>query len=211
MLKSSRIFLILIFMLLPGFAHAALSPDNPADIPDILQQGIDQKDSAQVMRHLNLDSIVTSIIDEQLDEINQGVINGELLLNQPLLVALASLNTGNATTRRTATIFLTSELNKFLIYGVDSGNFAGDPLPESQRMQMDGGVFNLLNVVSMKRKEFYLTKILRQDEKKALISTELFDAGTKRSYPLELDMAKENGTWVITKIANLQALIPQLK
>lgn len=205
---------ILIILCLATAALAA-SPDRPEKLPALLQAAIDAKDSVTSMQHLDLERIVTGVFDETLPQINESVKNGEIVLNPPLAAALGSLNSGNAVTRRTAIIFLTSEVGKLLSYGIESGSFAGDPLPENTRKLMDGGVFSKFGDVSLDRKEFSDSELLMEDKKSALIQTRLYDHGVGRSYLLKLRLELENDLWKAVYIENAaelyKSLLPQTK
>lgn len=204
------ITVLLITLLLPFSAIAASNQNNPADIPALLQAAIDARDSGPAMQHLQMDSIVKSVFEETLPQINESVAKGEIILNPVLAAALGSLNSGNAATQRMATIFLSDELGKFLAYGVDSGAFSGNPISENERMQMDGGVFSRLGDISMARKEFSDTRVLKQDENSALVKTSLYDHGVRQSYPLQLKMERLNGVWKVTSLTNAMDLYKQI-
>lgn len=204
------ITVLLMTLLLPFSAIAASNQNNPAGIPDLLQAAIDARDSGPAMQHLQMDSIVKSVFEETLPQINESVAKGEIILNPVLAAALGSLNSGNAATQRMATIFLSDELGKFLAYGVDSGAFSGNPISENERMQMDGGVFSRLGDISMARKEFSDTRVLKQDENSALVKTSLYDHGVRQSYPLQLKMERLNGVWKVTSLTNAVDLYKQI-
>lgn len=188
----------------------AASPGNPAELPAILQKSIDSKNSGLALQHLDLERIITNVFDETLPQINDSVLKGEILLSPPLAAALGSLNSGNNVTRRTASIFLTSEVSKLLVYGVESGSFAGDPLPKNDRMIMDGGIFSKFGDVSMARKEFHDTRLLRNDENTALVQTSLYDHDLGRDYALQLRLEQIDGLWKVVSIENAADLYREL-
>lgn len=190
---------------------AAAVPEQPEKLPELLQTAIDAKDSASAMPHLDLERLVSGIFEDSLAQINESVQKGELILSPPLAAALGSLNSGNAVTRRTAIIFLTSEIGKLLVYGVDSGSFAGRPLPEDQRRMMDGGVFSRFGDVSLERKEFSDAKLLRNDGKTALIQTRLYDYGVRQSYLLQLRLELTDGLWKAVSVENAADLYKSLQ
>lgn len=201
--------LVLILCLAITTAGAA-SPERPEKLPALLQAYIDAKDSASAMPHLDLERIITGIFDDTLPQINESVKNGEIILNPPLAAALGSLNSGNAVTKRAAVIFLTAEIGKLLAYGVDSGSFAGRPLPENERMMMDGGVFSKFGDISLERKEFSEGELLRESGKTALIRTRLYDHGVSQAYVLQLRLELEGGQWKVTSVENAADLYKKL-
>lgn len=196
----SALFIVFLFLAAP--ALAATAPKSPELLPALLQEAIDAKNSNAGMHHLDLDKISASIFEETLPQINQSVQKGELILSPPLAAALGSLNSGNAATKRMAMLFLTAEVRKLLIYGVDSGLFAGDPLSENERMLMDGGVFSKFGDVSMGRKELSPGVLLQKDEKSALVETKLYDHEFKQNYLLRLRMELQYNIWTVTAIDN---------
>lgn len=200
--------LVAVFCIAP--AAQAASPARPEALPAALQKAIDAKDSEAALRHLELERVIAGIFDETLPQINESVKKGEITLNPALAAVLGSFNSGNAVTRRTASIFLNSEVRKLLVYGVESGSFAGAPLPEDERMMMDGGVFAKFGDVSLARKEFSSTRLLREEGNTALIQTRLYDYGVKRAYILQLRLELVGGVWKITHINNAADLYKEL-
>lgn len=207
-----RIFTALLALTL--FAAAApapaAGPDSPELLPTLLQAAIDARDSSRAMPYLNMERLITSVFTDSLPQINESVKKGEIRLSPPLAAALASLNSGNAVTQRTATIFLSSELSKFLIYGVDSGAFAGKPIPEDQRMQLDGGIFSRFGDISLARKEFSETRLLQDNGKTALIQTKLYDYGVRRAYLLKIRLEHVDGLWQACSVENAAELYKEL-
>lgn len=179
---------------------------DPLDLPALLQAGIEARDSAAVLRHLDLPSLVRGVIERDLPLINEMAGRGEILLPPPLALALAGLNSGNPGLRAAVIDFLATELTKFVVFGVESGSFAGRPLPEDALIRMDGGVFHQARALSPGRKSLSSPEILEQAENSALIRAELFDAGLKAVYPLELRLLLQDGVWKVSELANTAAL-----
>lgn len=188
----------------------AAVPERPVLLPAFFQAAIDARQSARAMPHLDVEKLVSSVFTDTLPQINESVKKGEIKLSPPLAAALASLNSGNSVTQRTAIIFLTSELAKFIAYGVDSGAFAGNPLPEDQRMQLDGGVFSRFGDISLARKEFSESSLLQDHGKTALIQTKLYDHGVRRAYTLKLRLELRDGLWKACAVENAAELYKEL-
>lgn len=200
--------LIVVFCSSP--ALWAASPAQPELLPEALQAGIDTKNQYAVLQHLKLESLISGVFAETLPQINESVQKGEVILNPALAAVLGSFNSGNSVASRTASVFLHSEFEKFIAYGVESGSFAGDPLPEDERMMMDGGIFARFGDVSLERKEFSNTKLLHSDGKTALIQTTLYDYGVNRAYMLKLRLELVDGLWKVTHIDNAADLYKDL-
>jgi hypothetical protein len=202
--------LFLLLLLLPLFPALAAAPekDDPALLADILQAAVENQDSAAALRHLDLESLVAAVIEEDLPRINERVGKGELLLNPPLALALAGLNGGDPAMRGVISGFLAAELGKFIAYGIDSGSFAGRPRSPGELGMMDGGVFSLLDKVSLGRKEFSRAETLSLDGENALIRLELFDAASKKRYPLKLRLQYADRLWKAIRLENAADLLP---
>ncbi|MDL2285714.1 hypothetical protein LJB93_03110 [Desulfovibrio sp. OttesenSCG-928-F07] len=204
-----RQFLLVFSIFLCSFFYTGLAcaQNAPENVPTLLQNAIDSMQGEEAVKYFDMEQVINDIINTQLPVINQKAVNGEIKLNQQLFVALASLNSGNAATRRTTVLFLSSELNKFILYGVNSGNFAGKPLSENVQMTMDKGIFGQLGTISLERKEFTGTKLVAASNNKATVATSLYDHGAKRAYPLVLKMQKYDTMWKITAIENISELV----
>lgn len=209
-----RIFLnfLLLGLVLASWAAPARAAgtESPEALPGLLQEAVDAKDGAAALRRLDLERVIARIFSETLPQINQSVQQGEIILNPPLAAALGSLNSGNAVMQRTATVFLTAEIGKLIAYGVESGSFAGTPLPEDERRLLDGGVFSQFGDISLARKEFSGTRLISREGDGAVIRTELFDYGVGRAYPLVLGLELTDGIWKVVSIDNAAALYKEL-
>jgi hypothetical protein len=183
---------------------------EPAALMRIWQRGIDGLDSAPVLERLDLESLLGAGLQEGLPLLNKSVSNGELRLSPPLALALSALNSGNEVMQASALRFVSGEVGKFIAYGVDSGSFAGKPLPAAELTRLDGGIFSQFGTVSARRKVFSAAKVLKQEEKSALISTNLFDEGSGRNYALELALQKREEGWTVIGVHNLSTLYTEL-
>lgn len=211
-----RIFISLLALMicldLTGWAGGGLAAgaESPEALPGLLQQAVDSKDGEAALARLDLERVITRIFSETLPQINESVQRGEIILNPPLAAALGSLNSGNAMMQRTATVFLTAEIGKLIVYGVESGSFAGTPLPEDERRLLDGGVFSQFGDISLARKEFSGTRLIGREGDSAVIWTELFDYGVGRAYPLVLGLELTDGLWKVVSIDNAAELYKEL-
>ena len=193
-----------ILILCPALAETGTG--DPADLPATIQTAIDGQDSALALGCLDLDSLVETLLNKNLPLINEQIRQGRLVLNPPLALALAAMNAAGPASGTMVKNFLTAELRKFIVYGVESGSFAGRPLDKDRLHQMDGGVFSHLGQISTARKVLGPAILMEQDEDSALVRTELFDAGARRSYPLELRLQKKQDQWQINEIENVEEL-----
>ena len=192
----------------PGQAEETrVPPESPADLPALLQQGIEARDSAFVLQRVDMESILSAVITENLLQINAKAGRGELPLSPPLAAALSALNSGGETIQGAAKAFLAAELRKFIAYGVESGAFAGAAPPAAARSLMEGGVFAELGIPFTRKTFLPPTQLLRQDEKNTLIQVQLYDEGSKKVYPLRLNL-NDNGTlWKIIRVDNMEELL----
>jgi hypothetical protein len=206
--------LILLLAALPAWTQTAQAMETeagePAALMRIWQQGIDGLDSAPVLERLDLESLLGTGIQEGLPLLNKSVRSGELRLSPPLALALSALNSGNEEMRAVALRFVSVEAGKFIAYGVDSGSFAGKPLPAAELTRLDGGIFSQFGTAPARRKVFSATKVLKQEGKNALISTNLIDEGNGRSYALELDLQKREAGWIVIGVHNILELYTEL-
>ncbi|MDR2503719.1 MAG: hypothetical protein LBD82_04970 [Deltaproteobacteria bacterium] len=209
-----RVFFVLLLFLglivplqAPAAETNAGGTETPADLPALLQRGIQERDSAFVLQRVDMEGILDAAVTENLPQINAKAGRGELPLSPPLAAALSALNSGGETLQGAAKTFLAAELRKFIAYGVESGAFAGAAPPHAARSLMEGGVFAELGV-PFTRKTFLLpAKLLRQDEKNALIQVGLYDEGSRTVYPLRLNLSGNGPLWRITRVDNMEELL----
>ncbi|MDL2307701.1 hypothetical protein LJC48_06750 [Desulfovibrio sp. OttesenSCG-928-C06] len=184
--------------------------EQPESIPAILQQIIDKRDSAACEERIDFNAVSGHFFDDALPYLNEAVASGKIKLEGALPLLLSSLNSGQPAARIGARAMLGSEARKFVLYGISSGSFAGNPLPKEQLAQLDGGLFASLGSVSTARKEFRNGKQLSNDGTNAVVSTTLFDHGSRKAYNLNLGLEKRGTSWIITSIQNVESLLDKL-
>lgn len=211
MMDIMRILKLALCLLLVFSSTAtAASPERPEMLPALLQEAIDAKNGDAALPHLNLESILDGVLSDALPQISQAAAQGRIALNPPLAAALGSLQSGNEVTRLTVILFLDSELEKFILYGINSGSFSGDPVPQDQRMAMNGGVFSKLGDISLDRKEFSGARLLAANSGSATVETALYDYGTGMSYPLRLKLELRDDIWTIVRVDNAAELCDKM-
>lgn len=183
--------------------------EDPRQIVKILQHAIDSRDAELADARIDFNKVGVVFLNSSMPQINARLSSGQLTLPQPLPALLGSLNASSASSRRPAQLFLSGELRKFVLYGVASGYFAGKPRPQSELVGLDGGLF--LNAVEMKpsRQKFGPAILASQDNASALILTSLTDTASRKTYELELMLAREDNYWVVYSIENAVELFEQ--
>ena len=184
--------------------------ETPGNVPAILQRIIDSRNGADCETRIDFNSLTESFCNEALPYLNSAVASGKIRLEGPLPMLLTSLNSSQPMARMGAVMMLGAEVRKFTLYGVNSGSFAGSPLPKEQLDQLDGGLFASMGSVSTARKEFRGGKPLSQDGGKAEVATTLFDHGSRKAYNVTLGLEKRDSKWVVTSIRNVESLLDSL-
>lgn len=191
-------------------ASTAAIAEKPENIPAILQRIIDERDSAACDTRLDFDGLMGNFLDEALPYLKEAAVSGKIRLEGPLPMLLSALSSDQPAARMAARMMLSSETRKFVLYGVNSGSFAGSPLPPEQLSGLDGGLFASFGKISAARKEFRGGKLLKQDNDSAEIATTLFDLGSRKSYNLTLGLKKHNSRWKVISIRNAATLLDSL-
>lgn len=181
--------------------------EQPEDVPQQLQRAIDTNDWSAAKPHLDTQALVGGFINDSLDELNQAAMEGDFKVSGPLAFALASLNSGNAATKQAGITFLSTEINKFTHYGVESGAFSGKMRPDSEIQKLDGGLFLQYGKISRERKEFGPASLVSRNGDTAIVKTSLKDYHNGQVYPLRLEMQEKDGVWKAVKVLNAADLV----
>ncbi|MDR1124487.1 MAG: hypothetical protein LBM64_00270 [Deltaproteobacteria bacterium] len=189
--------------------HDLPAMEDPRRIVDILQQAIDTRDSELADSRIDFNTLGVAFLNNTMPQINERLRSGALTLPQPLPALLGSLNASSVSSRRPAQLFLSGELRTFVLYGVASGYFAGQPRPQNELTGLDGGLFLNLAALKPSRQKFGPAVLAAQDEASALILTSLTDSASGKSYELELMLAREDQSWVVYSIENADELFEQ--
>jgi hypothetical protein len=182
----------------------AVAPENqrrPEEMVSLLQMAIDTRDAGLMESLLDFERISSSFLQDALPAINAAEAEGRIHLEMPLSALLPALNNGKAA-RKTAEQFLGVEVKKFVLYGVQSGCFAGKPLPGEEISRLDGGLFLPFAGKALSRKKFAPGLLTYEDDKRAMVRTALYEEPGGRGVNLDLSMQKRGNAWVITGIEN---------
>ncbi|MDR2825324.1 MAG: hypothetical protein LBV76_00845 [Deltaproteobacteria bacterium] len=180
------------------------------DIIPLLQQAIDTRDAGLADSLIDFDKLTGAFLKDTQPIINEAVISGKIKLQQPLPVILSGMN-GGGNARKNATIFMGAEVKKFVLYGVQSGYFAGHPLPPEELNMLDGGfLLTFFADKGLGRKIFEPGFLVFEDEKQAMVNTALYDEQSKSKIALEVLMQKRGNTLVIIRIENSVEILSSL-
>ncbi|MDR1242610.1 MAG: hypothetical protein LBM00_07505 [Deltaproteobacteria bacterium] len=174
------------------------------EIIPLLQKAVDTHDAALAESLIDFDRISGSFLHDALPSINAAVASGKIKLQQPLPTILSSLN-GGGIARKTAEQFLGAEAKKFVLYGVQSGYFAGTPRSPGEINRLDGGLFLPFAGKALGRKEFAPGFLAYEDARTAMLRTGLKDGG--HYIDLDLLLQKREQSWIIVSIDNDDELL----
>lgn len=181
-----------------GGKTMAAEPGPEASVA-MLQKGIDEKDIALVEKYLDINAVVGSAVDQLLadEEIVREAGKNPVIA---LMLAMGG-NKGGGEALRTV---LAAEARSYVCYGVTSGAFAGDPGKNVGGYQSIFG--NVFRGGEKDVKRFGPATIVSRGENVAVVATTLTDGVKNRVYPLELNMEKRDGIWLVAGLANKPAV-----
>ncbi len=194
------------FLLAPVMSgNLALAAEKaPADTIAALQNAVDTRNSKDAEKYIDLDRVTGNAVNTLLPIVCKAIESSQLKLEPGVAALLSSVNSGNAAARLMATQFVVAETRKFVLYGVESGSFAGKPVAAPQA---DGGMFLTLGGIDKHRKEFIKTRTVEESGNKAVVATSIKDYSNGSVYNLLLDMEKHNDTWRVVNIKNAEDLL----
>jgi hypothetical protein len=179
------------------------------EIVSLLQKAIDTRDAALMESLIDFERVSSSFFQDALPIINTAAAEGKIRLEMPFSALLSALNSDKAA-RKTAEQFLGVEAKKFVLYGVQSGYFAGKPLPDGEIRRLDGGLFLPFAGKTLSRKKLEPGLLAYEDGKLAMVRTALHDGSDGRGMDLDLSMQKRGSAWVITGVANDDEILGSL-
>lgn len=181
-------------------------PQSPAHALKAVQKALDTGDVALFERHVDMDAIVAAAVDFFLADAQSP--EGKARLS-PVIAMLISSVSSSADAQQGLRALIGREARNFMVYGVQSGNFAGQS--RANIPPPDGLLAPLFADASLGRKEIQSTTAALADGKDALISFSVYDYGNGRSYPVTGRMRTVNGQWRLVQVENLPALADQLR
>lgn len=192
----------LIFCGLLGCCGNAWCADSPRQAIIDTQQAIDQRN----MKAFELRVDTAALLDQAVKAF-QSYLATQGTGALPPALAMMALSANTPQAQGFLNDLLKKEVRNFIRYGIESGNFAGKPVPG---VKPGGLVAPLLNEASLGR------KVLRDNGKPipdgngVRLPCVLMDEGNGRSYNLDLKLRQTNGIWRIVEVLNLNRLIKKL-
>ena len=192
----------------------AAMPTAAAEAPDKalvgIQRAVDSNDPVLLEKYLDVGGVITKGVDEFIADFASNPPGGE---GDPLLEMLSGgLAAGRETqAAQSMRLLLIEETRKFVVWGVASGNFSGQP--SRSKNQPNGGILSALFAdASTARKEL---RSVRCDSPKADTATataRMYDHGSERSYPLQIRLKRQQqGHWKVTEVSNMTELIRMVR
>jgi hypothetical protein len=202
-----KFLLIVCLVLLPCASYAAAPVEKPEDIALILQQAMRTNSTAQALSHIDLNALLNNVFDSSLPQLTQAMDKGEVEFSLPVTMALGGLNSGNMLTRKAAVAFFSTEAQKFIRFGIESGAFSGDIQPSSVIDRLDAGLFARKDQLQAYKCAFIPAKLLERRGKGAVVATVLQADSLRDLVPLELCLEERDGLWNIVDVRNAPELL----
>lgn len=193
-----------------GAANAASEKvsgaQSPAQALDAVQHALDTGDVALFEQHVDMDAIVGAAVDFFLADAQSP--EGKARLSPVVAMVISSVSSSEDAQQGLRSL-IGREARNFIVYGVQSGNFAGQS--RANVPPPDGLLAPLFADASLGRKEIQRKTAPLADGKDALISFSVHDYGNGRSYPVTGRMRMVNAQWRLVQVENLPDLADQLR
>ena len=195
---------------LPGFPglmdRAALADEiTPVQTVRNLQKALDNADAALLNQCADVESVVGQAVDVFLRDLQSPDAQASL---PPVLAMLLGPLSSSETAQSTIRGTLQREVSEFVRYGVRSGNFAGKP---RETTPPEGLLAPLFADASLGRKEVRGVGTPVQQGDMAVVPFSVRDHGNGNTYPVQAELRRQNGRWRIVGLANMPALIKQVR
>lgn len=198
-----RLCIVLLFWLLAQPVWAAESPERSLAG---VQLAIDRHDFEMFEKYVDVRGLVAKGVDAFIADFAANPPGGE---GDPLMEMLSGGLASHSQTPASQYMkeILVEETRKFVIRGVASGSFAGQP--SKKESLPDGGLLSALFAdVSTARKELHQITVRSVSGDKASASAWVYDHGSERGYPLRLGLKRQpQGHWRVTDVSNMGELI----
>jgi len=203
-----RIIQILVFLLCG--ASGALASESPEISLANLQHAIDSNDSAAAERYIDVAGIIRRGVNVFVADYASRPPAGDANPVMDMLMTSIAAG-GNSQEAQSTKELLAQETRKFVLWGVASGSFSGQP--SSGKALPDGGIFSgLFADASAARKEIRAMKVTPVKADTAKASVKFYDHGSEKSYPVEALMKLQpEGHWKVTDITNMASLISSIR
>jgi len=198
--RFAVLFFTCLFVAEPlGFA-ASVAQKPEASIA-MLQQAINTRDLDLAEQYLDIDGVITKIIDILLTEEDVA----KSLNNGVLTIGLALAISADANTAAAFKEFLQSEAHEYVRHGVVSGAFSGT-------LSKDASTYGGLIKKAFRGKgkdniAFGPANVLSREGESALVTTTLTRGDKGRAYSLKLRIERQSGVWRVVELINTRDII----
>lgn len=189
-------------------AANAVAPaqESPAKALENVQSALDTGDLVLFDLHVDMDRLVGRGVDYFLAEAQ----NDKAKSSMPPVLSMILSTVGQSETGKTSFRSLVGgEARNFVVYGVQSGSFAGNKLANVP--PPEGLLAPLFAEASLGRKEIRQVQSPKMRGSDCLISFVVYDYGNGRSYPVQSLWQVVQGHWRLVQVENLPALITQIR
>ena len=191
-------------------ANTAWAVETPDAAMRGIQQAIDTQDPLLLEKYFDLRGTIARGVDVFLTDLVERPPSGKVAPMLQMLTGGLATESGQKIAAPMKDLLI-EETQKFVIWGVKSGNFAGKPGPGAGKS--DGGILSLLFAdASVAHKELGPVRCSAPKDGLSVATTSLFDHGSERSYPLQLTLQRqEAGYWRVTEIRNIRELMAMVR
>lgn len=204
-MKKSIVALLCMLVLLPTITWAA-PKDSPAQALENIQSALDTGDIALFERHVDIDALVGLGVDYFLREAQKP--EGRERLSPVIAMVLSSVGDSPEGQKRLHSM-VGGEARNFVVYGVQSGNFAGSSRPDVP--PPSGLLAPLFADASLGRKEIQNPGPVRKAGQDRIIPFTVRDYGNGNMYPVQGRMRVVDNAWRLVGLENLPTLVEQLR
>ena len=189
--------------------RAALESGAAADSPqaclEAVAQAIAEGDMTAFEQHVDVDGILTTVVDKLFVEARRPENAGKLPPMLNIMFSGAALADGGGRVRK----MLRGEARAFLRNGIVSGAFAGRA--PSQDFRSEGLIAPLFDDASLGRKEIHgIGKASPRKDGGWNLPFRVFDAGNGNDYHVVGRFARKDGRVMLTGIDNLDELFTRI-
>lgn len=194
--------LVACLLLLP---HTSAAADSPQACLESVAQAIAEGDMAAFEQHVDVDGILTTVVDKLFVEARRPENAGKLPPMLNIMFSGAALADGGGRVRK----MLRGEARAFLRNGIVSGAFAGRA--PSQDFRSEGLIAPLFDDASLGRKEIHgIGQASPRKDGGWNLPFRVFDAGNGNDYHVVGRFARKDGRVMLTGIDNLDELFTRI-
>lgn len=192
----------------PAPAHAAEMRDaqSPEQSLQAVQRALDSGDVALFERHVDIDALVAAAVDYFLQEAQSS--EGKARLSPVVAMLLSSVSYSDDAKLKMQAL-MGREARNFIVYGVQSGNFAGKA--KDKAPPPDGLLAPLFADASLGRKEIRQSGPVVADGKDRRLSFTVHDYGNGQKYHVNGRFRTVGTVWRLVQLDNLPALAAQVR